>query len=119
MGFTFEDKLEDRLIAACQPLGDIAERVGGTPGARGKKGDFKVTINPDDVAGKDIGYAIEAKNQQLNLRDTLRELDKAIANRNAPAAIAVFAKPEQCPGEEPFQYYGNRALVVYEPGEDD
>lgn len=117
-GFVFEDELETRLIAACQPLGDIAERVGGTTGARGKKGDFQVTINPDDVAGKDVRYAIEAKNQQLNLRDTLRELDKVIANRDAHAGIAVFAKPEQCPGDEPFQHYGNRALVVYEPGTD-
>lgn len=118
-GFTYEEELENRLIARCQPLGDFAERVGGTAGARGKKGDFTVTINPDDVAGKDIRYVIEAKNQVLNLRDTLRELDKAITNRHALAGIAVFAKPEQCPGEDDFQYYGNRVLVVYEPDQDD
>lgn len=114
-GFTFEDDLEQTLIGICQPLGDIAERVGGTPGARGRKGDFKVALNPDDTAGQDVCFALEAKNQQLNLRDTLRELDRAIANRGALAGIVVFAKLDQCPGDTPFQPYGNRALVVYDP----
>ena len=50
----------------CQPHGDIAERVGGTPGARGKKGDFKLYVNPDDVAGQDVCVTVEAKNQQLD-----------------------------------------------------
>lgn len=118
-GFTFEDDLEQTLIRICQPHGDIAARVGGTPGARGKKGDFQVTLNPDDTAGQDICYALEAKNQQLNLRDALRELDKAIANRGALAGIAVFAKADQCPGDTPFQPYGNRALVVYDPTDGD
>jgi hypothetical protein len=114
-GFTFEDELEQTLIGICQPLGDIAERVGGTPGARGKKGDFTVALNPEDTSGQDICFTLEAKNQQLNLRDSLRELDKAITNRGAHAGIAVFAKEEQCPGDAPFQQYGNRALVVYDP----
>ena len=118
-GFTFEDELEAALIGICQPLGDVAERVGGTPGVRGKKGDFKVVLNPDDAAGQDVCFTLEAKNQQLNLRDTLQELDAAIANREALAGIAVFAKAEQCPGDAPFQSYGNRALVVYDPRDGD
>jgi hypothetical protein len=118
-GFTFEDDLERSLIGICQFHGDITERVGGTPGARGKKGDFKVTINSDDTAGLDVCFALEAKNQQLNLRDALREIDKAIVNRGALAGIVVFAKAEQYPGDTPFQSYGNRALVVYDPSEGD
>jgi hypothetical protein len=116
-GFTFEDELEASLIEICAPHGDVAERVGGTPGARGKKGDFKVTINPDDTAGQDVCFTLEAKNQQLKLRDILKELDRCIANRDALAGIAVFAKPNQLSGESPFQTYGNRALVVYDPHE--
>jgi hypothetical protein len=116
-GFFFEDELEIALVRVCQPLGDVAERVGGTPGARGKKGDFKVTLNPDDVAGQEVCITVEAKNQRLTLRDTLKELDRCIANREAASAIAVFAKTEQCPGDEPFAYYGNRALVVFDPRE--
>jgi hypothetical protein len=118
-GFTYEDELEHTLIGICQPHGDVAERVGGTPGVRGRKGDFRVAINPDDTAGQDVCYVLEAKNQQLGLRDILRELDKAIANRDALAGIAVFAKAEQCPGDAPFQPYGNRALVVHDPHDGD
>jgi hypothetical protein len=118
-GFTFEDELEQTLIGICQPHGDIAERVGGTTGTRGKKGDFKVTLNPDDTAGQDVCFALEAKNRRFNLRDILRELDQAITNRSAHAGIAVFAKAEQCPGDAPFQQYGNRAVVVYDPTERD
>jgi hypothetical protein len=117
-GFTFEDELEARLIEICEPHGDVAERVGGTPGARGKKGDFKVTLNPEDCAGQDVCFTLEAKNQALKLRDILKELDRCIANRGALAGIAVFAKHEQCPGENPFQTYGHRALVVYDPAQE-
>lgn len=114
-GFTYEDELEAELVQICHPHGDIAERVGGTSGARGKKGDFTVVINPEDCSGQEVCFTVEAKNQQLSLRDTLKELDRCIANRGAFAGIAVFAKHEQCPGEGPFQTYGNRALVVYDP----
>ena len=114
-GFVFEDELEATLVRICQPLGDIAERVGGTPGKRGKKGDFKLTVNPEDVAGQDVCFTVEAKNQQMSLRDVLKELDGCIANRGALAGVAVFARAEQCPGDGPFAYYGQRALVVYDP----
>jgi hypothetical protein len=118
-GFTFEEELEHTLVAICEPHGDVAERVGGTPGTRGRKGDFLVTLNPDDTAGQDVRYVLEAKNKQLNLRDTLRELDGAIANRDALAGIAVFARFEQCSGDTPFHSYGNRALVVHDPTDGD
>ncbi|MDP9280021.1 MAG: hypothetical protein M3P00_11440 [Gemmatimonadota bacterium] len=113
-GFTFEEELESRLIGICQPCGDVAERVGGTPGARGKKGDFVIRINPDDVAGQDVCFTVEAKNRRMPLRDILKELDACMANRDASASVAVFAKQEQCPGDSPFQAYGNRAVVVYD-----
>ena len=29
----------------------------------------------------------------------------------------MFAKYDQCPGDSPFQTYGSRALVVYDPSE--
>jgi hypothetical protein len=116
-GFVFEDELETALVRICQPLGDVAERVGGTPGARGRKRDFKLTVNPDDVAGQDVCVTVEAKNQQLKLRDALKELDCCIANRGALAGVAVFARSEQCPGDGPFVYYGNRAFVVFDPSQ--
>jgi hypothetical protein len=114
-GFAFEDVLEQALVTICAPLGDVAERVGGTPGSYGKKGDFRVALNPDDVSGRDVCYVIEAKNAAYKLRDILKELELCMANRGALAAIAVFAKADQCVGDIPFQTYGNRALVVYDP----
>lgn len=116
-GFVFEDELETALIGICQPLGDVAERVSGTVGARGRKGDFKVTIAPEDAAGHEVCFTLEAKNRHLNLRETLKELDRCIANREALAGVAVFAKLDQCPGNVPFQSYGNRAIVVFDPRE--
>ncbi len=98
-GFTYEDELEHALIGICRPHGDVADRVGGTPGQRGRKGDFTVTLDPADAAGQDVRYVLEAKNQQLNLRDALKEADAAIANREALAGIVVFAKADQCPGD--------------------
>lgn len=114
-GFTFEDELEARLVEICAPHGDVAERVGGTPGLKGRKGDFKVVVNPEDVAGQDVCFTLEAKNQKLGVRDALKELDACIVNRAALAGIAVFARDEQCPGDNPFQTYGSRALVVFDP----
>jgi hypothetical protein len=113
-GFAFEDKLERALVSVTSPHEDVAERVAATQGNRGKAGDFTVIINPTDVGGKDARYVIEAKDSAHRLRDILAELDRAIANRGGLAAVAVFARSSQCPGGEPFQVYGNKALVVYD-----
>ena len=62
----------------------------------------------------------EEMRQAVNsIRDTLREIDAAMTNREALAGLAVFAKADQCPGDLPFQHYGNRALVVHDPSADD
>ena len=113
-GFAFEDKLERALVSVISPHEDVAERVAATQGNRGKAGDFTVIINPADIGGKDARYVIEAKDSAHRLRDILAELDRAIANRGGLAAVAVFARSSQCPGGEPFQVYGNKALVVYD-----
>jgi hypothetical protein len=113
-GFSFEDKLERALVSVTSPHEDIAERVAARQGNRGKAGDFTVIINPADVGGKDARYVIEAKDSAHRLGDILTELDRAIANRDGLAAIAVFARSSQCPGGEPFQIYGSKALVVYD-----
>jgi hypothetical protein len=113
-GFSFEDKLERALVSVTFPHEDVAERVAARQGNRGKTGDFTVVLNPADVGGKDARYVVEAKDSAHKLRDILAELDRAIANRDGLAAVAVFARSSQCPGGEPFQIYGNKALVVYD-----
>jgi hypothetical protein len=118
-GFTFEEKLERALIIVSSPHEDVVDRVGGSPGARGRKGDLKVTLNPADTGGQDACYVLEAKDSKLKLRDILKELDEAITNRGALAGIGVFAKPAQSPAAAPFQPYGNRALVTFDKDEGD
>jgi hypothetical protein len=50
-GFTFENDLEATLIAICQPHGDIADRVGGTPGLETTKRIYAPHTPTDDITG--------------------------------------------------------------------
>ena len=59
------------------------------------------------------------KNRKLNLRSTMAELDEAIANRDAYAAIAVFRSQEQAPTAVPFMYSDDKAIVVLDPDDCD
>ena len=56
-----------------------------------QKGDEVVTLNPDDTNGYEARFVLEAKTRKLTMRNTLKELDDAIDNRDALAAIAVFS----------------------------
>ena len=83
------------------------------PGVAGtQKGDEIVTLNPDDANGYEARFALEAKSRKLTMRNTLKELDDALENRDALAAIAVFTTQEQAPTSVPFHYAGNKAIVV-------
>jgi hypothetical protein len=116
-GFGFEEKLGRMLSDIVSPHEDVVERVGGIAGASGKKGDFTVTLNPVDTAGRRMCYVVEAKDRSLKLRDARRDLDEAMANRDAAAAIVVFARAEHSPCSAPFQPYGNHAVVVFDKDE--
>jgi hypothetical protein len=111
-GFSFEDLLDAALTEIAAGFEDVAERVGGTPGGRGRKGDFVVTLNPSDTNGESASYVLEAKDTPKKLPEILKELDQAMANRGAVAAIAVFARPEQSPIKLPFHPFDNKAVVV-------
>ncbi len=111
-GFSFEDLLESTLTKIAAAFEDVAERVGGTAGGRGRKGDFVVTLNPADTGGEAASYVLEAKDSRKRLPEILKELDQAMENRGAVAGIAVFARTEQSPVELPFQPFDNKAVVV-------
>jgi hypothetical protein len=49
----------------------------------------------------------------------MAELDEAIANRDAYAAIAVFRSQDQAPTKVPFTYNDDKAIAVLDPDEDD
>ena len=111
-GFSFEDLLEETLTEIAAGFEDVAARVGGTPGGRGRKGDFVVTLNPVDTNGEEASYVLEAKDSAKKLPEILKELDEAMSNRGAVAGIAVFARAEQSPTKLPFQPFDTKAVVV-------
>jgi hypothetical protein len=117
-GRSFEDALHEVLAPLVAPLGDVAEQTGDTTGCAGsKKGDEVVTLNPEDTRGADACYVLEAKDSKLGVKAINEELDGALANRGALAAIAVFGREGQCPTGVPFSYQGNKAIVVLDKDE--
>ncbi len=115
-GFDFEDLVDECVSTLAVAHGDLAETTGLTQGATGSKvGDEVITLNRDDTLGCEACFTIEVKNRKLNLRATLAELDEAIANRDAYAAVAVFRSQEQAPTSVPFMYTDDKAIVVLDP----
>jgi hypothetical protein len=114
-GFSFEDTVHEAVSEIAAVQGDVAERTGTTTGAAGSKcGDEVVTINPEDTRGIGARYAFELKDRKLGLNAILAELDAAIENREAAAAVAVFARAELSPVAAPFVTFGDRAIVVFD-----
>jgi hypothetical protein len=115
-GFDFEDLVDECVSALAATHDDLAETTGTTKGATGSQvGDEVVTLNRDDTFGCDACFTIEVKNRKLNLRSTLAELDEAMCNREAHAAVAVFRSQEQAPTAVPFMYSDDKAIVVLDP----
>ena len=112
-GFTFEKTVLETLTEIVHHLEDVPEHVGDVIGSAGSKvGDLVVTVNPAQTPGRAARYVFEAKDKPMTLKNALAELDKAAANRDADAAVMVFARQDCCPVDEPFQWYDHKALVV-------
>jgi hypothetical protein len=112
-GFKYEDVLDACVARIAAAHGDLAEKVATQTGVAGThKGDEVVTLNQDDTHGVEARFALEAKTTKLNLRKTLEELEAALENRGANAAVAVFSSQDQAPTTVPFQYIGNKAIAV-------
>lgn len=109
-GFSFEEDGHEVVTQVTCVYGDIAEAVGKTPGILGKQiGDELITINPDEA---DARYVIEFKDRKLGVKAILDELDDAMANRQASAAIAIFSSSRNSPVRVPFQIFGNKAIAT-------
>ncbi len=120
-GFTFEDVVHDAVGRIAARHGDLADKVGTELGSAGtQKGDEVVTLSREDTFGIEGCFVLEAKARKLNSRKTNEELDAALVNRDAQAAIAVFASQDQAPTSVPFHYTDNKAIVVFDAdGNDD
>lgn len=114
-GFAYEDLVHDAVSAIAELHGDVADRVGTQAGAVGSNvGDEVVTLNPEDTLGLEARYVMEVKDKAQSLRDILTELDEAKENREALAAIAVYARPQHTRIKVPFREFGDKAIVVYD-----
>jgi len=112
-GLAFEDRVAELVTGIAATSGDVAEAVGHQLGSNGgKAGDVVVEVKR--TAGK---YAIECKDRKLGLRAALEELGQVTANREAAAAIMVFAQQDQCPVPEPFTVFDELALLVLDKSE--
>lgn len=113
-GFDFEDVVEERLRVVARAVGGcVVDRVSTVPGSLGPKrtvGDFVMDL----ADGARI--VVEAKHQATltvaGRNGILAELDEALSNRGADAAICVAGK-DAFPAEVGrFAVFGNRILVV-------
>lgn len=98
-GRTYQEYIFERVESMSRVFGDTAEYVADQPGEKGKSraGDILVKLNPRDTAKADIRLVIEAKNRTTTAPAILKELDEAMENRLAAAAIAVFSLAEYVP----------------------
>jgi hypothetical protein len=119
-GFDYEDLVDESVGVLASAYGDLAECTGNESGSTASKvGDEVVTLNRDDTHGVEARFTLEVKNRPLNMRKTMAELDEALANREALAAIAVFRSQQQAPTSVPFQYNDDKAIVVLDPDDGD
>jgi len=119
-GFDYEDLVDECVGTLAAGYGDLAECTAKESGSSASQvGDEVVTLNRDDSHGIEARFTLEAKNRSLNMRATMAELDAALANREALAAIAVFRSQDQAPTAVPFQYIDDKAIVVFDPDDHD
>ena len=118
-GIAYEQQVADLITTIAAGHGDVAEAVGRTPGSNGSRvGDLTVDIAVPDTSPA-TRYAVEIKDKRMSVRAILAELDAAKRNREAGAAIAVFARPQHCPVTLPFAEFGDRAIVVLDKDDPD
>ncbi|HXG75729.1 MAG TPA: hypothetical protein VNJ53_04095 [Gaiellaceae bacterium] len=114
-GRKFEETVYEAATGFVSLYGDEVELVGDHGGAGGSKcGDIAVTLNEADTPGMRAQYVVEVKDRKLSLRDALRELERAMRNRDAKAGVIVFSSQEKAPIAVPLQLFGNKAIAVFD-----
>jgi hypothetical protein len=112
-GRRFEAAVFEAASAFVSEYGDAAEPVGDLPGSDGGRcGDIVVSLDDADTDGQSLRYVIEVKDRKLPLNEALRELDTAMANRDATAAVMVFSGQQSAPIRTPVRWFASRAIVV-------
>ncbi len=111
-GRTYEEEVAAALETIAAGQGDDAEAVGDRKEGTGKKGDVVVSIGA--CSGPTLGRIVfEAKNKRLSRPEAIRELDEALAQRNADYAVLVVASDEKVPAKmSPLREYNGDKLIV-------
>jgi hypothetical protein len=119
-GRTFEELVYEAVDAIAALQGDDCDAVGDLRGATGRTGDIVVGI--DACNGPARGRTVfEAKTGKLSKPDALRELDKALHQRDADFAILVVPTEEKVPAKlrQLREYNGDKLIVTFDPEADD
>jgi hypothetical protein len=115
-GRTFEELVAEAVdrIAALQ--GDDSDAVGDVKGATGRTGDIVVGI--DACNGPARGRIVfEAKTGKLPRPEAMRELDKALQQRDADFAVLVVPSEDKVPAKlrQLREYNGDKLIVTFDP----
>jgi hypothetical protein len=118
-GRDFEELVAEALDDIAVAQDDVSEAVGDQPGASGKTGD--VVIDLDACKGPARGRIVwEAKDRRISKPEALRQLDKAMAQRDADFAVLVVPTEDELPAKmRPLrEYNGDKLIVVWDPETD-
>lgn len=116
-GHTFEYAAGELLQAEAQRMGDVCERLAGTPGREGRKvGDYVITLGPESAApGARIVCECKA-DQGYTETKALEEIAIGRKNRDAEVGIFIYAKESLGAGSafEPLRRVGSDVLVIWD-----
>ena len=117
-GRDFEEEVAGAIEEIAIAQGDDSHAVGDIKEAGGKVGDVVVGI--DACNGPARGRIVfEAKNSKLSRPEALRELDRALEERNADFAVLVVSAEGKVPARMRTlrEYNGDKMVVTYDPSE--
>jgi hypothetical protein len=114
-GHAFEDAAGELLQQEARRLGDVCDRLSGTPGRDGRKtGDYVLILGPESAApGGRIVCECKAQKGYTEA-DALEELVVARKNRAAEVGVLILARESASPGFEPFRRVGMDLLVIWD-----
>lgn len=118
-GRDFEELVAEALDEIAVAQGDDCDAVGDLPGSGGKRGDVVVAI--EACKGPALGRIVfEAKDRRLAKPQAMRELDDALAQRDADYAVLVVPTDEEVPAKlRPLrEYNGDKLVVIWNPVEE-
>jgi hypothetical protein len=114
-----EELVGQALEALLSDLGDDVRHVGKEYGSDVKlkmAGDYVVTINQHETGGEPARFVVEVKTGPLSKPKAQQELDDAMRNRDASAAVLVFDEIDDAPlgGRSYCPYPGGKFIAVYD-----